>query len=764
MRETKDIVKRKDRPRLNRIKSFLKKALIPCSVQGRAGLLGAILGLLISSIYVAHTSYVSLPGGILLGLIILGVTILPALISGIILGGIFKVLALKVFTGLLGIFLGWYIILRILGYPLIFSLIIYLGVVPFFAALFALLSRIKGENFSTLTTKEKTVTWILLMLLIVSSILVTTWYNMDGSNKHLVTKQVSSPSNRYILEKDNPSKEGSYKVSKLYYGSGTDKRRWEYGEGVQLETDSIDITYFLPDLSNFRLRLRQAYWGFDLSNSPINGRVWYPEGSGPFPLVLIVHGNHEMTKPSDAGYEYLGELLASRGYIFVSVDQNFLNGSFIAGDLTNPANVARGIMLLEHLKVWREWNNQEVNPFYQKVDMENISLIGHSRGGEAVAIAAALNKEERYSDNANITFDYGFNIKSLVAIAPVDESYTPAGRPIELEDISYLLIHGAHDGDVAVLMGNRQYQRSRYTGNDYKFKSLVYIYEANHSQFNTRWGRRDMRLPLGKLLNIKPIMNGEDQREIAKIYISAFLDTSIKGKVDYIPLFKNYQVASKWLPETIILNRFQDSTFTLISDFEEDINPTTTSIKGGEQKGINLTEWREGPLFLREESMKQSNHVLFLGWKEEENREKDPSYKIFIPGQSLSDLKLKSEDSLTFSLADLSQGKHHFTDVTIELRAGEKSTSRVVLGDYAPIFPPLEIKFTKLGFIEGRLINPVEPILQTFEIPLEAFYGIEFEEDSLDFLEISFIFEHSNRGEIALDDIGFKRGNIKLLY
>ena len=42
---------------------------------------------------------------------------------------------------------------------------------------------------------------------------------------------------------------------------------------------------------------------------------------------MIVHGNHLMTDYSDPGYEYLGNLLASRGYIVVSVDENFLNGS-----------------------------------------------------------------------------------------------------------------------------------------------------------------------------------------------------------------------------------------------------------------------------------------------------------------------------------------------------------------------------------------------------------------------------------------------------
>src|SRR5262249_53546245 len=141
---------------------------------------------------------------------------------------------------------------------------------------------------------------------------------------------------------------------------------------------------------------RTRYWGFDARKLPIQGRVWYPKGDGPFPLVLIVHGNHSAEKFSDPGYAYLGELLASRGYIFVSVDENFLHSSAI--DLLGMPDVglkeendARGWLLLEHLKVWRRWNREAGNPFQGKVDMERIALIGHSRGGEAVAVAAAFN-------------------------------------------------------------------------------------------------------------------------------------------------------------------------------------------------------------------------------------------------------------------------------------------------------------------------------------------------------------------------------------
>ena len=50
-------------------------------------------------------------------------------------------------------------------------------------------------------------------------------------------------------------------------------------------------------------------------------------------------------------------------------------------------------------------------------------------------------------------------------------------------------------------------------------------------------------MPGGLLLNTKELLDGEDQRQIAKVYISAFLDLSLKGDFSYLPLFKDYRTA-----------------------------------------------------------------------------------------------------------------------------------------------------------------------------------------------------------------------------
>ena len=290
-----------------------------------------------------------------------------------------------------------------------------------------------------------------------------------GTTSHLIDKSYMHNYQVAKIDALDPSIPGSYGYRTYFYGKGDDKHRKEYGKEVDFRTELVDARPFVKGIDKETLKKRKEYWGFGFDRLPLNGRVWFPSGEGPFPLVLIVHGNHAMTEFSDPGYAYLGELFASRGFIAASVDENFLNGD-IRGE-----NDARAFVLLEHLKVWRTWNGTAGHAFAGKVDMDRIALIGHSRGGESVAHAAAFNRLSRYPDDANVRFDYNFSIRSVAAIAPADGQYKPAGHLTPLENVNYLVVHGGHDSDAAIFMGIRQFTRIRFTDHNFWFKSAVYI-------------------------------------------------------------------------------------------------------------------------------------------------------------------------------------------------------------------------------------------------------------------------------------------------
>jgi hypothetical protein len=233
-------------------------------------------------------------------------------------------------------------------------------------------------GFAEASKAKKVVLITTASLASIGLVTLVVWMANRGSDDHL-TAYSPDPVVVEPLHIENPSQYGKFPVLSLTYGSGTDKQRAEFGKDRALTTEPVDASPFVKGSEGWRMKLRKWHWGFDFDSFPVNGRVWYPDGDGPFPLVLVVHGNHSMEEHSDPGYAWLGELMASRGFILVSVDENFFNGSWRGG--LNTENDGRGWMLLRHLSVWRGWNEGSDNPFAGKVDMDRIALIGHSRGG-----------------------------------------------------------------------------------------------------------------------------------------------------------------------------------------------------------------------------------------------------------------------------------------------------------------------------------------------------------------------------------------------
>ncbi len=551
------------------------------------------------------------------------------------------------------------------------------------------------------------------------------------------------------VDAPDPSVEGSFKYRTYFYGSGYDKRRQEYGTKVDFRTETVDARPFMDILDDI-----PRYWGFDLGKLPLNGRVWFPEGDGAFPLVLIVHGNHAMKNFSDPGYEYLGKLLASRGFIVVSVDQNFLNQTF------GGENDARAFLLLEHLKLWRQWNETEGHQFKGKVDMENIALIGHSRGGESVAHAAAFNRLSRYPDEAHTVFDYNFAIKSVIAIAPCDSQYKPAGHPTTLTDINYLVIQGGHDADVTTFMGLRQFNRVHFTGNDFRFKSAVYVYRANHSRFNTAWGPLDYPAPTSWFINERPIMAPEDQRQAAKVLISSFLEVTLHGRDEYLPIFQDTYTAAKWLPPDIYISRYNDSYFQAIADFEEDFDVTTTTIQDGWIESENLITWRESDIRCRTaDNSTQENFTAVLEWENanpgEPNLASVASYTIVLGDDSRDELDLSRDATLVFSIGPENQDQHEPIDLTIELVDTDGHSAGLPLSSIRPVNPALAVRLAKWKWMERKFVEVFsERLLQTYEIPIWHFIETNSLFDPSRLETIRFLFNRSQTGSIMLDDIG----------
>ncbi|MEK7358289.1 MAG: hypothetical protein AAB250_17715, partial [Bdellovibrionota bacterium] len=154
---------------------------------------------------------------------------------------------------------------------------------------------------------------------------------------------------------------------------------------------------------------------------------------GTCPAGMVVVPNHE-------GYNYLGLHLASLGYIVVSINANrgITCGSGMDADW--GLNIARGRLVLRHIEEWSKWATTGGAPaslgltpdaFIDHVDLSNVGLMGHSRGGEGVRAALALYREKASTWKTRIP---GLEIRGIFEIGAVDGQ---AGRVLDADDTAW---------------------------------------------------------------------------------------------------------------------------------------------------------------------------------------------------------------------------------------------------------------------------------------------------------------------------------------
>jgi hypothetical protein len=130
------------------------------------------------------------------------------------------------------------------------------------------------------------------------------------------------------------------------------------------------------------------------------------------PLVLFLHGVHDtcydpnkeiicsftwpcepgcLSIPSHKGYRYVTNILASNGFITISIAANGIIAQEFFKTKDSGAEV-RSLLIRHHLNLWAQWNEFGTDPwrglFHGKVDLNRVVLVGHSRGGEGVHRAA----------------------------------------------------------------------------------------------------------------------------------------------------------------------------------------------------------------------------------------------------------------------------------------------------------------------------------------------------------------------------------------
>lgn len=327
---------------------------------------------------------------------------------------------------------------------------------------------------------------------------------------------------------------------------------------------TTDVRIYDYDLGD-RAMTVQGFNSYDRNGMPakrlapieLTGRVYAPAGAAGerLPMVLIAHGlfwtcaNDRTGKVdaawpcrpgkegihSDQGYDYLGRTLAGRGMVVVSVGANGVN----AGELGQAADRARAAVVYQHLRMWRRLVENGGGPLAGElhdvdtgatprlrhaVDLRNVGLMGHSRGGRGVMWAAADTHRDRWPE--------GVRIRAVFGMASAEPPFMDRGfKRLQVTKVPLMTWAGTCDAT-----GRDEYNRlARRGGNPVNIG--ITVHGANHNNLNTRWaagggpgGEDDAGHPEGRPGRCDSGFGGptsktlgpRQERQVAATYVEAF--------------------------------------------------------------------------------------------------------------------------------------------------------------------------------------------------------------------------------------------------
>lgn len=434
-----------------------------------------------------------------------------------------------------------------------------------------------------------------------------------------------------------------------------------------------------------------------------------------YPMTIIVHGNgHDYQ-----GYDYLLDHWAQNGFIAASIH---LNGGMTGTD--------RALILFEHINI--------LKGMFGGKAANNIGIMGHSRGGEGVVIAARKNQQ----------MGLGHGINAVISLAPTDQyTHETLGPPWATP---YLVIYGAMDGDLAGGDGPPSdtgfplYDRA----NGQK-KSFIFVYGATHDRFTTIGADTDLFWRKGPSDQPK-ILNAATHLLVAKGYATAFFRWQLRGEDQWVGMFRG-----EWVPTAVaqaepaklkICVQYSNTGASLIDDFEGVHTPLSwkvaTSGAGVDDLGTLPAAPQEDKLYVVDGHSPHDTAGLQLRW---DNFGDKLEY-------TLGALNVKNFAALSFRITQKVDSPSNPADQPQDLYVTLSDTmanSRSIKAS----------KFTEIAAPQKRELNQyTKSALCTVRIPLSA-YTIEVigtqKVDLTSVAALRFDFLANATGEVEIDSVEF---------
>lgn len=461
----------------------------------------------------------------------------------------------------------------------------------------------------------------------------------------------------------------------------------------------------------------------------VRGLASIPSKEGRYPVVLIIHGRYNNTSNDtrfDKGFKYLVDYLASCGYATFTLDiQGAYNSNF--GNEDDNKKVRN--MFPSFIKAFEDANNGILEGFSvdltRMLDLDNIFLIGHSRGGET-AIDIALEND---------------NVKGVISVAPT----LPDELDREYPDVPISIIVPELDGDVDTLDGFSLFDSITLNKNRTSDVNLVFLKNSNHNWFNSMLIKNDSNY-LNNKDKIKNQISRIDQETFLKNFSKDFLDSVFyKNNIVSFNDYSSFEPAYMYGLEVKI--QFWRKKQQVILDYENihdmvyekvEVNVLKQALQSRENEidGFNLP--------LQNIEGFDCKKLINIKWED----------RLGVFEIPINNINFKKYDSLILNLAidpsDNLNLKNQSQSFIIRLEDKFGNKSQIVLGDESQSLNYVEGD-NVYGKFEDKIVYSWSSytVLSDIRIPLEVFSGVNLK----NIVKVTLIFNQKDSGSVMINNI-----------
>ena len=325
---------------------------------------------------------------------------------------------------------------------------------------------------------------------------------------------------------------------------------------------------------------------------------------------------------------------------------------------------------------------------------------------------------------------YRFNLTVAVAIAPTDRQYQPLTGPTVVPD-TYCLIHGSRDGDVSTFEGYNTYNRAHAvdlanpTASDGELKALLWVYGANHNQFNSAWASETPPATT---------MPRADQELVAKVFLGTIAQALLLDRHEYLEVLRDHRLAAAWMPVNVdLVSQYQDPERVFIQHKQEGLAAPQVSLP---VQGSAFTDALVAARQLKDLVNSfglVTTITLRLEWSASGGRLLLKLDAGTVPAERYRTLSLRVGQS-----TEAKNAANRDQDFTLEVSSGSRTLSIPASRLHRLLYPDVV-------FGTGKIV------MQTLRLPIRDL--VDRGVDPSDLRSIAFVFDQAATGVVYVGDV-----------